>query len=268
MITHTYFPSMIKQEGLTLPSGQYGLCSLTSLLFLPHNFISPELCQSPEGTLQCVLTEASDPLCFVSTAGTTPFPRSQRAGTHGWLKQGEVALVLQLMAQFITCCLHTTCHWLPQQAKSSFRPWAAADFWAVSRAIWYTVTNIPMEKVATVFFCSEDNCTRFFRSVVNRRRGITSQKSALTNTFCLTNMKSHIICTPSIHTSLEALSNVPLVRTIPATVQCRTMSATRATTSIRLAMHLPLACKAEGHREDCILYYITCSLTYPLFYDI
>ena len=93
-----------------LPSGQYGLRSQTSLWFLPHNFISPELCQSPEGTLQCVLTEASDPQRFVSIAGTTPFPRSQCAGTHGWLKHCEVMYLLHLMAQFITCCLYRTCH--------------------------------------------------------------------------------------------------------------------------------------------------------------
>ena len=202
------------------------------LQFLPYNFNSPEPCQTPEGTLQCVLTEASDPLCFVSTAGTTPFPRSQCAGTHGWLKRGEVALLPRLTAQFITCRLYRACHWLLQQAKSSFRLWAAADFWAVSCAIWYTVTKIPGENVATVFVCSEDNSTRFFQNMVNHRKGFTSQKYALTNTFWLTNMKSHTICTLSIHSALEALSNVPLVRTHPAAVQCRTMSVTRATTSI------------------------------------
>ena len=87
---------MIQWEGLVFPSDQYAPCSQTLLLFLPHNFISPELRQSPEGTSRCVRTEASDPQCFVSIAGTTPFPRSQCAGTHGWLKHGEVALLLQL----------------------------------------------------------------------------------------------------------------------------------------------------------------------------
>jgi hypothetical protein len=80
-----------------LPSGQHVLSvSQTSSLFLSHNFISPELCQSPEETLQHVLTEASDLQCFVWIAGTIPFPHSQCAGTHGWLKHGSSCVTIAL----------------------------------------------------------------------------------------------------------------------------------------------------------------------------